>query len=223
MANDYGVNNMNNNELTRLVSAMVIGDGSLRKWKGVKNAGYGFSQLATHKDYVDWQVSVLSEITKTSVAFYDETEGHKASYKLWTKSHPFFTTLYDRTYFDGRKSVSTHDLQLLDWQGLAIWYMDDGYILDSDDKYQRGNIFLSTDNFTHAEVIILQKTLYNNFSLPFNIRKRGYKKDGTQIYRLVLTKKNADTFINGVKPFLFPSFEYKLRTRNTVNSGNDIV
>ncbi len=38
-----------NKELTRLVSAMVLGDGCL--YKRAKNAHYAFSQIAEHKDY----------------------------------------------------------------------------------------------------------------------------------------------------------------------------
>lgn len=217
---------MNKQELTRLISAMVIGDGSLRKWKGVKNAGYSLSQIAIHKDYIDWQVSILSEITKPIMKLYDAIEGHQAYYKLWTNSHPFFTTLYDRTYFDGRKSVSTHDLESFDWQSAAVWFMDDGYRLKSEDINQRGNVFFCTDNYTHAETILLQKTIYTKLGIPFNIRKRGYKKDGTFIYRLVATKDNAERFIEGIQPFIFPSFEYKLsseRKLSTTYVENDIV
>lgn len=217
---------INNKELTRLISAMVIGDGSLRKWQGVKNAGYSLSQIAAHKDYIDWQIDILSNITKPSIAYYDAVEGHQASYKLWTKSHPFFTTLYERIYFDGRKSVSTHDLELFDWQSAAIWFMDDGYRLKSKDINQRGNVFYSTDNFTHAEVILLQKALYNKLNIPFNIRRRGYKKDGTIIYRLVATKDNAEKFVEGISPFILPSFEYKLsseRNLSTTYVDNEIV
>lgn len=226
LANDYGENKMNRTELTRLISAMVIGDGSLRKWKGVVNAGYSFSQIATHKDYIDWQANILEHITKPTIAFYDAVIGHQAYYSLWTKSHPFFTTLYDRIYFDSRKSVSTHDLELFNWQSAAIWFMDDGYRLKSEDINQRGNIFLCTDNFTHAEVILLQKVLYSKLDIPFNIRRRGYKKDGTIIYRLVATKKNAENFVKGITPYILPSFEYKLsseRKLSTYYVENDIV
>lgn len=217
---------LNKKELTKLISAMVIGDGSLRKWKGVKNAGYTLSQIATHKDYVDWQANVIDHITKPTITYYNAIDGHQASYKLWTNSHPFFTALYDRIYFDGRKSVSTHDLELFDWQVAAIWFMDDGYRLKAEMTAQRGNVFYCTDNFTHAEVILLQKVLYNKLNISFNIRKRGYKKDGTQIYRLAATKDNAERFIEGIFPFILPSFEYKLsseRELSTYYVENEIV
>lgn len=206
---------MNRKELTKIVSSMVIGDGCLRVWRGVKNAGYNFAQLAIHEEYVSWQESILGEITKTSKRLYPaktDKNGvhHREFFKLETLSHPFFTTLRSRLYFDGRKTVSTHDLKLFDAQSASIWYMDDGYILKSQDKAQRGNVFLCTDHYNHAEVILLQKVLYEKLGIPFNIRKRGFKKDGTQIYRLVATKDNAKRFLEIISPFVFKSFEYKL-------------
>lgn len=222
---------MNNKELTRLISAMVIGDGYLRRWNGVKNAGYSFAQIATHEDYVDYQLNILENITSVNKRFKDayvDKSGvnHQSKYTLETKSHPFYQTLWERMYFDGRKTISTHDLELFDWESAAIWFMDDGYRLKSEDKAQRGNVFLCTDNYNHAEVILLQKVLYNKLQIPFNIRKRGLKKDGTQIYRLVATKDNADNFIDGVSKFILPSFEYKLSSERKLSvtyTENDIV
>lgn len=221
-------------ELVKLIHACVLGDGSLRKWLGVKNAGYGFAQIATHRDYVNWQVELFSSFVGTKCVYYEANTtkdgvNHQANYKLWTKSHPLLSTLYDRIYFDGRKSVSTHDLLLLDWQSAAIWFMDDGYRLKSADTKQRGNVFLCTDNYTHAEVILLQKALYERLNIAFNIRRRGYKKDGTIIYRLVALKDNAARFIDNVAPFVFSSFEYKLSSERELSAyasayaENDIV
>lgn len=222
---------MNKQELTRLTHAFLLGDGCLRGWGDVKNKAYSFSQIAVHKDYVDFQQGILEELTKVrrslSPAKIDKDgTRHQDSIKLETLSHPFYTALYQRIYFDGRKSVSTHDLLLFDWQTAAIWFMDDGYRLKSEDQAQRGNVFLCTDNYTHAEVILLQKVIYEKLNIPFNIRKRGYKKDGTQIYRLVATKDNAERFVNGIATYVFPSFEYKLspeRKLSTYYVENDIV
>lgn len=206
---------MNKKELIKIVSSMILGDGCLRVWRDVKNAGYNFSQISIHMDYILWQKEILSNICSVKIYEYEESTDskniHRQKYcKLETLSHPFFTTLRSRLYFSGRKTVSPHDLKLFDAQSAAIWYMDDGYILRSEDKSQRGNVFLCTDHYTHAEVILLQKVLYEKLNIPFNIRKRGTKKDGSQIYRLVATKNNAEKFTEIIRPFIFKSFEYKL-------------
>lgn len=69
---------------------------------------------------------------------------------------------------------------------------------------------MCTDHYNHAEVILLQKVLYEKLSIPFNIRRRGEKKDGSQSYRLVATKDNAKKFIEKISKFVFNSFEYKI-------------
>lgn len=214
---------LNEFELTQTISSFLFGDGFLRMRNGVKNATYACTQIAEHEDYLMWQKSILENLTSVSVYVAEEHidkngTKHKKSIRIETKSHPFFTTLYERWYMHGRKTFSVHDANNLNWQGLANWYMDDGYILNSSDASQRNTIWLCTDNFTHAEVILLQKILFENFELPFNIRKRD------KFYRLVLRKKFTRQFANGVKPYVFDSFKYKFRTIDSdFLSDGDIV
>src|SRR5689334_2913729 len=100
-----------NKELTRLISAMVLGDGHLGKHKLGVNARYTLSQLASHEDYVKWQAGILENLTSVSIRLItasvdlDGTK-HQDKFYLQTHVHPFYTTIYERTYFDGRKSVS---------------------------------------------------------------------------------------------------------------------
>lgn len=220
---------MNRKELTKLVSAFMLGDGCLRVWANRENlpAGYSFSQVDKHEDYVKWQQSVIEELTSTTLHHYPpevrdgvSRQGH---YKLASKSHPFFQTLRDRWYHDGRKTVSLHDIKLMDWQMAAIWYMDDGYILNSSNKGHDGHIYLCTDCFSEAEVVLLQKCVYSNLGVAMDIRQRGKKKDGTRIYRLTAKGKQAQKFMDGVSPYMFESFKYKIRTVSPTNVGGDIV
>lgn len=220
---------MNQKELTKLVSAFMLGDGCLRVWKDRPKlpAGYNLSQVDVHEDYVKWQQSVLEEVTSTTLHHYEASvrdgvsrQGH---FKLATKGHPFFQTLRDRWYHDGRKTISLHDLKLMDWQMMAIWYMDDGYILNSDNKYHDGHVYLSTDCFTEAEVVMLQKIIYSSLGVAMDIRQRGRKKDGTRIYRLTAKNAQAEKFLDGVRPYIFESFNYKIRTGNPAEAGGDIV
>lgn len=207
-----------NTERIKLVSAMIIGDGSLRTWKNCHNYAYSFSQIATHKDYVDWQANVLDGLSKITVRYYDSKTSkdgvnHQAHYKLETGVHPFYTLLHNRWYNGRVKTISLHDLKLLDWQFAAIWYMDDGYRLKSQFNAHDGNVFLCTDNFSHAEVIMLQKAIYEKLGVPFDVSPRGTKKSGTKIFRLKARKNNACRFIDGIAPYILPSFEYKLYSK----------
>lgn len=220
---------MNKKELTKLVSAFMLGDGCLRIWNNRPNlpAAYYLSQVDKHEEYVKWQQSVIEEITGTTLRHYpaSEAEGinRQGYFRLESKSHPMLQTLRDRWYHDGRKTISLHDLKLMDWQMMAIWYMDDGYILNSENKYHKDNVYLCTDNFTEAEVTLLQKIIYSSLGVAMNIRQRGRKKDGTRIYRLMANKDQALKFLDGVRPYIFESFSYKVRTGNPAPAGDDIV
>jgi hypothetical protein len=214
---------MDKKELNKIISAFMLGDGCLRIWNNRPklNPAYSLSQTSDHEDYVMWQYEVLSNITSVSLKKYDASIkngiSRKSFFKLETKSHPFFKVLRERWYNNGRKTISVHDLKQFDFQMFAIWYMDDGYLLK-----HNNTIFLCTDCFNYSELLILQKVIYEKLGIAMNIRKRGFKKDGSRIYRLVANKKNTLRIIEGIRPFIFPSFEYKIRTENP-NLGDEIV
>lgn len=215
--------------LTKYISAFMLGDGSLRIFNnGGKNAAYSFSQVDKHKEYVEFQESILSHITGVTVRHYDPSckDGinRQGYYRLESKCHPFLTSIYERWYSNGRKTISLHDLKQFDWETAAIWYMDDGYILNSPFPSHNGNVFLCTDCFSEAEVTMLQKIIFKSLGVSFDIIKRGHRKDGTRIYRLRAKHgTQATKFLEGVAPFIFESFKYKLRTENPTEVGGDIV
>lgn len=215
-------------EQVKIVSAMLLGDGCLYIARNYRNAKYSLSQLSTHRDYVEWQADYLSSITKVHLRIHaaNNKDGfnHKEQLRLETRSHPFYTTLRQRWYINNRKVVSIHDAQLLDWQCLAIWYMDDGFRLTGKNSNPRtaGDMSLCTDNFSFADVSLLQKILYTNLGLPFNIRKRK-NRFGEYIYRLTLTRKNVPKMIEGIEKYVFPSFYYKIARDTTSVEVGDIV
>lgn len=204
--------------LTKYVAAFLLGDGKLYKKpeKGTRksngtNAMYGLSQLAEHEDYVLWQAGILSNITSVNIFEYPEmiqSQGAlaKRNYKLATKTHPFFTTLYQRTYICGKKTVSPHDLKLMDWETVAIWYMDDGYFHKASDTS-----YFCTDCYSFGDVLLLQKVLYERLGIMTGLAKRKLKD--SYGYRIRVSRKSLDMFLTNIKPYIFPSFEYKLSSR----------
>lgn len=217
-----------NVEQLKLINAMLLGDGSLRTWKNCKHYAYSFGQIATHKDYVDWQANALEGLSKVTIRWYDtriDKNGvnHQPHYKLETGVHPTFTLLYTRVYVNGRKSISLHDLKTFDAQCAAIWFMDDGYRLKSQFASHDGNVFLCTDNFSQSEVILLQKLLYEKFHIPFNVIRRGNRKDGTAMYRLKARNQYAERFCEIVAPYILPSFEYKLHSKQSTPEKGDVI
>lgn len=212
-------------ELTKYISSFLLGDGGLKMSnERSKNAMYIFSQIASHEDYIIWQAGILKNITDVSIYVYEEgiqSQGAlaKRSFRLNTKCHPFYTTLYERHYLCGRKVVSPHDLKLLDWQSLAIWYMDDGYLHTSSDTP-----YICTECYSFGDCLLLKKVLYERFGIMSGTTRRK-KQNGEYGYRLRLSNKTMNRFFSGIEPYIFPSFKYKLgsRTIDPLKEGDEIV
>lgn len=201
--------------LVKYVSSFVIGDGCLAlAGNRNNNARYHLTQIAIHRDYVEWQANILENlcgVTIRSIEPYTDKNGwnHQAALSLQTKSLPFFTTLHDRWYLDGHKVLSPHDIKLFDAESLAILYMDDGSLIKHNGRNKDGyGIMLCTQSFSWADNNLLRDFIAARFNIHFTIRKTPYKSG--MKYALYCTKQQVPAFIQLVKPYILPSFFYKI-------------
>lgn len=224
----------NRKDLTAYVWAFTLGDGALsslkpysrnieetnigRKRTGI-NSHYYLKQLSVHKDYVDWQASILERLTQVTIRAnkaYVDNRGYsiKEQLELTTRSHPFYTTLRERIYYNGLKAISPHDLKLLDWETAAIFYMDDGWLDTKETKtkglYIRASI--ASHSFTYGDNTLLRDAFAEKLGVHFDT-KRHKQKSGEYKWFLQTSKDNAKRFLEGITPYIKPSFEYKLVER----------
>lgn len=89
---------------------------------------------------------------------------------------------------------------------LAVWYQDDG-TLDFRDKYH-ANALIATHCFTFEECQLLARALYKNFNL--DVRVCRCQMRGKLYFRLYVTSKSMQLFMQLVKPFIQNCFRYKL-------------
>jgi hypothetical protein len=197
------VTTMDKKELYKYVSAFVMGDGGV--YYSGKNCRYQASKLTANLDYVLWQQSILSEITHVNVRDVVNLRGDQKPHTyLETRSHPIFTDVRKRVYIDNYKSVDPHYLTLLDWEMLAILYMDDGS-LDVDKRCDATpTARLNTKRLSYGDSWLLKKAIKDTLGIEFNV-SRHYDR-----WFLRLRAKDALTFFNGISPFIVPSFRYKL-------------
>lgn len=208
--------------LVKYISGLLLGDGCLRRRQDTWNAFYHLSQITIHRDYVFWQADILNNIS--SVKVWETSERvqttraiGKPCYHLDTGAVPFYTTLYERIYIDGHKTISPHDLKLMDWEVLALWYMDDGYYHQA-----HATSYFCTDCYSYGDCVLLQKAIYEKFGILSGLMRRKLKNNYG--YRIRVSKKSLDAFHKGIKPYIFPSFEYKLHCTNSPSDeGDDIV
>lgn len=215
---------MENKEFIKIVHASILGDGYFYKVdqdNSKANTHYMLKQLAIHKDYIEWMADHVEQLTRVTVTVkeaYTDMRGYRNNEQLILKTmrHPTYKTMYNRLYqhTDNThiKRLDPHYLTLFDWQSLAILYMDDGWIAVHKNKtvedYVRVNI--ATHCFSYFENKVLRDLIAEKFGVHGDI-KRHKQKTGVIMYYLCFKKDNAKRLIEGVSPYIFNSFNYKLQ------------
>jgi hypothetical protein len=198
-----GVETMTKRDLMKYISAFTMGDGGV--YYSGNNCRFVCNQLEVNEDYINWRAGILRNLTEVRVYRTNDTRaGRKPVLCTMTKSHPIYTKVRNRLYFDRYKSVDPHYLKMLDWEMLSILYQDDG----SCSKDTRCNATpaakLNTKRLTYGDSLLLKNALRDNLGLEWNIHRHYHR------YFLTLRSKDYAKFKEGVQDFIKPSFQYKL-------------
>lgn len=210
---------MSDSYLTKIVAASLLGDGYVGiRPDGSKNAHYVLRQVADHEDYVLWIQNKLNDLTSTRIQRHqpkptDLMKNPKEQLSLITKNHPFYTKFRERMYPNGHKVVDPHYLTYIDYEFLAIWYQEDGTLVNKpnpkvSDSYIRTEVYLYSLNFSYADNKLLSTAIYEKTGLHWNVQRHHSK--GNIYYKLYLAKKDIPTFMHGIEPYVQPTFRYKL-------------
>lgn len=215
-----------NKQLTKIIAASVLADGYIEKQK-YGNARYKLSQKSDHLDYIDYISNYLETLTKVTryeipAASYEIKNklcNVSAQLRITTMAHPAYTTIHSRFYLDGVKRVSQHDLVFIDAEFMAVWFQEDGSTkVPKDSKSPNLEISLCTDSFSYGDQVLLRRAIIERTGFIFNVQRRGKNKNGEQTYRLHLSRKQTDEFIDYVYPYIVPSFMYKIERQEILTN-----
>lgn len=221
--------------ISKIISACLLGDGFILKDDSGgrnRNGQFRLRMMLDHIDHVQYIGDVLSLVTNIK---YDYSEprnnlvicGHASRSNghvlLRTQNHPIYTEQRSRWYLDGVKRIDPHACTLLDWELLAIWYQQDGYINAPRKDCINQGITLCTDCFSYGDLNMIRIALIEKLGLSFNIRHRSYNKLGERTYRLELFRKQTPLFLESIQRFIQPSFQYKLLQKEHPERDDDIV
>lgn len=217
---------MDNKELLKYVVAFTYGDGHLA-YHG-KECRFEATCIIDNLDYINWRKSILENIAP--VVIYDNSDkredfNRKPLIKTTTRCHPIYTKIHDRLYLNNRKTFDPHYLKLFDWETMAIFYMDDGSFVISKDHYKdktyrTNHITLATNCFTYAENLLLKETIKKNLEIEFNIHKHSFSKNLGQTHILVLANSSHIRFLENIKNYILPSFQYKINPYDRLVTDN---
>ena len=216
-------------ESIKVIAASLLGDASLEKGYGAnRQARFRISQIEQHKDHLDYIAPYIE--TFTSYHYYTRNcaggsviKGKNVTLKnsitLSSKVHPVFTRMYNRMYGTGKKCVDPHYLTLIDAQFLAVWFQQDGYMDRPTDAINpTPQPKICTDSFSYADCMSLRVAIIEKTGFIFNTHKRKTSSGALQ-YRLALSRKQTNQFIEYIAPYVQPSFKYKLElTRQSISS-----
>lgn len=197
-------------DLNKLLYSFAMFDGHLGYIGGSKNACLVINMLETHLDYIEKVVTTLEKIPlKAHISFppiYNK-DGftRQQQVRLQSNSHPIFSKIHNRIYFDGRKVVDPHMLTLMDAEMLAIMFMTDGSrYLDKRWENAKPNYRLHLNNLSYGDLMLIKKALKEKLEIEINTRKKGDRFD------LAVPTAFSEKFEKTIQPFILPSFQYKI-------------
>lgn len=189
-------------DLRQLLIGSLLGDGSFcAVSKQAKHMCLSIAHSIKQKDYLKYKWDILNKYNL--VPPIKEKTIHNNRYihditecRFKSRLNPVFTEIRNNNYDNtGHKRVREAFIRDIEPLGLAIWYMDDGYVTKS-------SCILSTCSFTIEEQQVLAKILLEKFDLHFNVGKNDNS--------MYLQAKDFPKFKKIVENYIIPSLQYKL-------------
>lgn len=216
-----------------LLLALCLGDGCLRKPHPKTGAvqleiGHSIKQLA----YCTYKRDIVHNIfgNKPPKIGIREVKVKDKVYKTcrFTKCNDYFIALRKVLYPYGRKTITRELLNMLDLQGIAIWYMDDGSCYFKQSEIDGHSICIdlriSTDCFTYEE----HQIIVDYFREVWDINFYAFYSKTRDVYCIRANKQAAIKFLDMIKPYVIPEMLYKCdiklhESETSDNMDEDIV
>lgn len=199
-------------ESRNLLIALLLGDGTI-----CSNNVFKLAHSETQKDYLEWKIKQLNDsgIRNCGLKSYVKRCGYTTGglvYYTQLNIIPFIKVLR-RVFYKPNKVLGNRKmLNRLDDRGIAIWYMDDGYINIRKDKTGRPmGFYIKISTCLPKQEL---QTVIDYFAEVWNIKfymfHEGKKEDS---FSLCCGTKEGIKFINIIKKYVLqvPSMIHKIQ------------
>ena len=133
----------------------------------------------------------------------------KPTFVVQTNKHNYFSSFRNKLYATGTKQVNMSILEKLTPEGIALWFMDDGY-LDYKKSSNTRNLRICTDSFDEISI----NNIVRYFNDVFDIQAKAYMHNAgygkPSVPRVSFNAANAQKLIVLIHKFFLPEFYYKL-------------
>jgi hypothetical protein len=191
------------NRVKEIIIGSLLGDGWLSDFE---------SRTATSRYRVKYNIKSLSyllwlrdQMLQLNPCEPKHIEKYGQNY-FYTQARKDIGELRTLFYPQGKKVIPKIIGRYLTPLSLAIWYQDDG-TLDKRSKYH-WNAMFATYCFSYEECSLLAKALAENFGIIASVCKCQMR--GKMYYRLYIVSKSMQVFVDTIKPFIHPVFDYKI-------------
>jgi hypothetical protein len=202
---------MNSSKLKGFLTGLILGDGYIDK--GVTKRAFSIKSI--NFDFIDYIHESLLDTTNFNIEvkqFAGSIRGgvmRKPYKELRVKAHPYFNKKYNYFYDDYRnRRITKECLGWLSPEGLANWYMSDGYIVlvgRNSGAIKDRRVEIATDRYSQSDVSKVVRYFNEQFGYKIHMveRKKG-------VYRLRISLLDAQKFFLMIEPFIVPSMRYKI-------------
>lgn len=150
--------------IKEIILGSLLGDGSLKIHRPYKNARFSFRHSINQKEYFDWKVGQLKEISSSKCQWLQKPDkqafGKELKLRYQSCALEQLTQLYGITHRQGKLKIRRKWLNYLSPLSLAIWWLDDGSIISNGRKG-----VICTDGFDEASVKIIAHYLKKVWSI----------------------------------------------------------
>lgn len=198
-------------EQKRLLIALLIGDGTISS-----NYVFKLSHSIKQREYLEWKVKLLNKlgIKNNGIKEYTSSCGYNRGKGVIYSQLSLHSTIkaLRRSIYIPKKTFTRNLLNWLDEQGLAIWFMDDGFININESEQRHGsiqrNIRISTCVDKETCDMIIQY-----FKEEWEIEFRPFLEKSKLFSIATRTNNDSSKFIEIVRPYVeqVPSLLYKIR------------
>lgn len=159
--------------INQIVIGTILGGSSLVKPKKGRNCY--LIMRSSNRQWIDYKANELEKFGTKEYSYTGK------SIRWRSECSKFLTDIYNQLYVDNTKIVSMNILDQLRDIGLAIWFIDKGYI-------KKGTFFLNVNFFDNQS----QKTIENYFN-EVNLSCTLFKHRKST--RLKFTKESSKKFL----------------------------
>lgn len=196
----------------QLLIALVIGDGTI-----TNHPDYKIAHSSKQLFYIKWKIALLDKynIQHGGLKLYESKAGFNKGQMVPTvrlKTNMTIKALR-RSIYTPKKTITRRLLNWLNPLGIAIWYMDDGFI-NINNSVQRSSVQHTIKISTYVDLPTCT-TIIKYFKDIWNINFRPFKEKSKWFSIATATENDCKNFISVIKPYIIPEFLYKIRTNFT--------